>query len=160
VNPTLSQLTKRREKFEGFLTARGAQILQPTNEWEVLRFKTHKGVHVIYRNSKGNITFTGDSFDAWQAFIHGLSWTGAVATKREKKDIPLVATLLARDGNNCFFCGLDMDPADRTIEHLVPVAHGGPNHLSNLVLAHRACNSNAGHLSVMDKIRLRERGAA
>ncbi|CAJ4107644.1 HNH endonuclease [Burkholderia pseudomallei] len=155
---TLAQLTKRRAAFESFLVARGAQILQPTNEWEVLRFKTHKGTHVVYRNAKQEITFTGDSFGAWYAFERGLTWNGALTTKREKKDQPIVATLLARDGSACFFCRKEMTPEDRTLEHLVPIAHGGPNHLSNLVLAHRTCNQIAGHLSLMEKIRIRENG--
>jgi 5-methylcytosine-specific restriction endonuclease McrA len=43
-----------------------------------------------------------------------------------------------------------------TIEHLVPVAHGGPNHLSNCFLAHKRCNAAAGTLSAAEKVRLRD----
>jgi hypothetical protein len=161
---TLDQLTKRRDKFEAFLTERGAQILQPTNEWEVLRFKTSHGTSIFYRNARDQVTPTGQAMGAWRAFEDNLPWRGAPATKRwltgKEKTLPIVNALMKRDGTNCFYCSQKMPEDDRSIEHLVPVAHGGPNHLSNLVLAHRKCNTKAGHLSAMDKIRLREsRGA-
>lgn len=68
----------------------------------------------------------------------------------------LLKALIRRDGKKCFYCGNDTTEENRSLEHLVPLAHGGPNHLSNLVLAHSCCNSDAGHLSVMEKIRLRD----
>jgi hypothetical protein len=59
--------------------------------------------------------------------------------------------LLKRDGNICYWCAEEMDtgpsarrnpqsPWSCTIEHLRPKAHGGCNHLPNLVLAHQICN--------------------
>lgn len=160
---TLDQLTKRREKFEAFLNERGAQILQPTNEWEVLRFKTKKGVSIIYKNARDGLTFTGESDAAWAAFQKNGPWRGTPAKKRisgRDKTLPFFNALLNRDGAACFYCGSDTDESNRSIEHLVALAHGGPNHMSNMVLAHRRCNSNAGHLSAMEKIRLRENNGA
>ncbi|MDP9652049.1 HNH endonuclease [Paraburkholderia caledonica] len=157
---TLAQFTSRRAKFEAFLTERGAQILQPTNEWELLRFKTSRGTSVVYCNAKGGITPTGESDKAWAAFEKNGAWRGAPAPKKRQtgreKTLPLFNALLKRDGAGCFYCGGDTSEEDRSLEHLVAIAHGGPNHLSNLVLAHRKCNSQAGHLSVMEKIRARE----
>ena len=60
---------------------------------------------------------------------------------------------MARDGDNCFFCRKPL-AGDLTVEHLVALAHGGPNHISNLVCAHAACNHEAGHLSVAEKVAL------
>lgn len=158
---TLAQLTKRRAAFEAFLTERGAQILQPTNEWEVLRFKTSQGVSIIYRNAKDGLTFTGEAAQAWNGLAKGNNWRGVEAVKRPQKVSAFVRALLKRDGDGCFYCSLATTEEDRTVEHLVARSHGGPNHLSNLVLAHRRCNEGAGHLSVMEKIRLREsRGSA
>lgn len=68
----------------------------------------------------------------------------------------LLNALIRRDGPSCFYCGADTTEDDRSLEHLVPLAHGGPNHLSNLVLAHGRCNSDANHMSVMEKIKRRE----
>ncbi|EIF30928.1 restriction endonuclease [Burkholderia sp. Ch1-1] len=163
---TLAQFTSRRAKFEAFLTERGAQILQPTNEWELLRFKTSRGTSVVYCNSKGGITPTGESDKAWAAFEKNAAWRGTPAPKKRQtgreKTLPIFNALIKRDGAECFYCGLATSEEDRSLEHLVPLAHGGPNHLSNFVLAHRKCNSDAGHMSVMEKIRAREaqRGAA
>lgn len=153
---TLAQLTKRRAKFEEFLTARGAQILQPTNEWEVLRFRSMAGVSIIYRNAQDGLTFTGDSADAWNSFAKGHAWRGTPKTKSPKNVDAKAHAVLKRDGAECFYCLNPTTEGDRTLEHLVARTHGGPNHLSNMVLAHRRCNSNAGHLSAMEKIRLRE----
>ncbi|CAJ0719441.1 hypothetical protein LMG6871_02867 [Ralstonia edaphis] len=156
---TLAQLTKRRARFEAFLTERGAQILQPTNEWEVLRFKTSRGTSIVYRNARDGLTLTGESMTAWTAFETSGPWRASPAPKKRvsgrEKTLPLVNALLRRDGSACFYCGKDTTEDDRSLEHLVPRAHGGPNHLSNLVLAHRKCNTDAGHLSVMEKIRRR-----
>lgn len=37
------------------LTARGAEILAPTNPYEVIRFRTCYGVGVVYRNAAGRL---------------------------------------------------------------------------------------------------------
>jgi hypothetical protein len=153
---TLAQLNKRRENFEAFLNARGAQILQPTNEWEVLRFRSSAGTSVIYRNAQEGITFTGESAKAWDTFTGNTSWRANVKPKAPKKVDGLIRVLLDRDGNDCFYCFKPMTDLDRSVEHLVARAHGGPNHLSNMVLAHRKCNCSAGHMSAMEKIRIRE----
>jgi hypothetical protein len=158
---TLAMLTSRRAKFEAFLTERGAQILQPTNQWEVLRFKTSRGTSVVYCNAKGGITPTGESLTAWTAFEKNSTWRGAPAPKKRlsgrEKTLPMFNALIKRDGDACFYCGASTSEDDRSLEHLVSIAHGGPNHLSNLVLAHRKCNSDAGHMSVMEKILAREK---
>lgn len=161
---TLANLAKCRDRFETFLTGRGAQIMQPTNEWEVLRFRTAKCVSIVYRNAKGGVTLTGECDEAWNAFTNGKAWRGTPAAKkriqgRERK-LPFINALLKRDGQCCFFCWLPITEDDRTIEHLVALAHGGPNHLSNMVLAHEKCNQEADCRSAMDKIRIREKNLA
>lgn len=59
--------------FRGYLESNGANILRPTNEWEVLRYTTQEvtqrknctvtntATHVVYKKATGQITFTGDS---------------------------------------------------------------------------------------------------
>lgn len=76
----------------------------------------------------------------------------------EKKRKRLRAQLLKRDGRECFYCGeeagFDVVP---TIEHLLSRAHGGPDTLENTTLSCKPCNEEAGDLSVIDKVRLREK---
>lgn len=146
----------KRQKFEEWLTARGAQVLEPTNEWEVLRFRANGEVSVIYRNKSRQITFAGKSLEAWTAYRRGESWRGNRRTKRRRLS-PLVRTLRKRDGGDCFFCGEEIERGEESIEHLVSATHGGPNHVANLVLAHEECNHEAGHLPVIEKVQIRER---
>lgn len=48
---------------------------------------------------------------------------------------------MQRDGNSCHVCTAPFtedNPA--TLDHLLELANGGRNHLSNLALAHAKCN--------------------
>lgn len=146
-----SQIKPRLDKFKAWLTARGAQVLEPTSEWEVVRFSTARQLSIIYRKKGGELTLTGESTQAWNAFNTGGPWVAGTAVKRKVMGGKL-PTLRQRDGDLCFFCQKEVSEEDETAEHLVPVSHGGPNHLSNLFLAHRACNLEAGHLSAAEKI--------
>jgi 5-methylcytosine-specific restriction endonuclease McrA len=75
-----------------------------------------------------------------------------VPSKAEKQR----AKLLARDGDECWFCG---DPLgdDQTIEHLVPKSAGGRNALANYALAHAKCNHDAADLPLIQKVEMRTR---
>lgn len=145
--------------FACFLSASGAEVFKSrANRYEVLRFKTGTDVAAIYRDRRGWLKFTGPSGVAWRAFASNSPWravprTEAIGAEREN----LVAALIGRDGRRCFYCPEIIPTGLETIEHLVPATAGGPNHLSNLFLAHRACNEDAGALSAPEKIRLRER---
>ena len=65
--------------------------------------------------------------------------------------------MIERDGSECFYCGKAFT-AERpaTLEHLVAIAEGGNNHLSNLALADESCNRQADSLPVVAKVRLRD----
>lgn len=62
-----------------------------------------------------------------------------------------------RDGLECFYCGEPLDLADATVEHLLPLSLGGNNNDANLALAHQACNHDAGAMSIVEKVRLRDK---
>lgn len=56
-----------------------------------------------------------------------------------------------RDGWRCHLCGkrvnpsiVNPDPRAPTIDHLIPIADGGLDELSNVALAHRSCNCARG----------------
>lgn len=152
---TFNKLKPRIQSFHEWLASRGAEVLVPTNEWEVVRFKSGTSTGIVYRNARGEITTQGSATAALKAFLNNMSWSAGVATTRTKKQVNVQA-LLQRDGDKCFLCGCSLGD-DITRDHLVPVAHGGPNHISNLVLMHRACNVAVGHMPVMQKILMRER---
>lgn len=65
-----------------------------------------------------------------------------------------LAYLILRDQGRCFYCWRELLPAECTCEHLVAVAHGGPEHASNLLLSCLPCNRMAGALSGAEKTKL------
>lgn len=143
--PAIAEFAKR-------VTAAGGELLGPTNPYEVLRFRTSHGVGVIYSGKRGE-TWNVEAIAARDHLQTGKGSFAPVTVKGRRKDKGTVAALIARDGDTCFFCGLPLE-GDVTVEHLVAVAHGGPNHISNLFLAHAECNQRAGHMSAPEKIGL------
>lgn len=149
------QIEKRLPSLRDWLAARGASLIDTTNEWEVIRFKTSKSTAVIYRKATGGLTYTGGAKAAVDSFCKNAEWRAWSATKRAKSKPgrnPVFNTLRRRDGDLCFFCQQHVGEEVESIEHLVAVTHQGPNHISNYVLAHRRCNAQAGHMSAMEKI--------
>lgn len=140
------------ESFKARLRAAGAEILAPTNPYEILRFRCSKGVGVVYRGKRGE-TWNCEALSAREHLEAGLGSLAPVAVKGRRRDKATVAALLDRDGGGCFFCARYLAD-DITVEHLVAICHGGPNHISNLFLAHAACNQGAGHLSGAEKVML------
>lgn len=153
-NFTKKQVLEKIEMFRNWLDQNGAQVLEPTNAWELIRFKTDEGTGIIYANAKGETKFTGPALDAWTAFKGAHSWRAAPATKRKPKSPARLQAIRERDGGCCFYCLLPVAVEDESEEHLVPITHQGPNHISNIFLAHKACNQKVGHLSAPEKIAL------
>lgn len=44
----------------------------------------------------------------------------------------------------CYCCGEHVEPADATLEHILPRSRGGTDHMSNLSISHAACNHARG----------------
>lgn len=151
---SLKSLTVKKEKFLAFLTANGAELLTPTNEWEVVRFIAGGVTSVIYKTKTGQLTFTGESLVAFNAFKSAAQWRAMPRTGNKKKSPPRLQAIRERDGGYCFFCLKPVAVEHESEEHLVAMTHGGPNHISNLFLSHKICNSAAGHLSAADKIKI------
>jgi 5-methylcytosine-specific restriction endonuclease McrA len=138
--------------FTDHLTEAGAEILAPTNPYETLRFRTSYGVGVVYRGKRGE-TWNPEAIAARDHLNAHKGSLAPVAVKGRRKDRSTVGALMARDGDLCFFCGAPLD-GDVTVEHLIAIAHGGPNHISNLFLAHAQCNQAAGHMSAPEKVEM------
>lgn len=53
--------------------------------------------------------------------------------------------LIAKNGAVCAICGQPItDMKDCTIDHIIPLSHGGLTTLENCQLAHRQCNIAKG----------------
>jgi 5-methylcytosine-specific restriction endonuclease McrA len=144
-------VSQKLAAFKIFLKARGADVLVATNEWELIRFRANNETSVIYSRKNGHVTFHNGSKAAWDAFVGNTSWRGTVATRRTSTALK---TLMIRDNGVCFYCINDVHINDASEEHLLSATHGGPDNLANKVLAHKLCNSRAGHLDLFEKIKL------
>jgi 5-methylcytosine-specific restriction endonuclease McrA len=54
----------------------------------------------------------------------------------------IAASVVAREGRRCTYCGSTEGPFD--LDHIFPVARGGTNDASNLTLACASCNRSKG----------------
>lgn len=160
---------RRGASFKAFLAERGCDLLAPTNKYEALRFKRAGRTNVVYRKANGRFTIVGNDVElAVAAFISAerrggrqprvtMSIPPAVEAKRAKlRGSAVHKALLERDGDKCFYCGRKLGQ-DQSREHLVAAANGGTDRLDNLALAHHACNVKAGELSLIEKIKLRDK---
>lgn len=50
------------------------------------------------------------------------------------------AQVIQRDGLACHLCGIDVDPRNWHLEHVIPLALGGTDCLDNAAVAHPSCN--------------------
>lgn len=137
------------EKFEKWITDRGAEILPCTNEYELLRFKARE-TGVIYKSGKVNSRYTTHTIEC---FKKNKSWWGKPINvgrypsyRKEKEQI------IIRDGTLCFYCDEEMHD-DISLEHLIPLSAGGKNTLGNMVLCHKDCNQNVGNITVVEKVK-------
>lgn len=85
-----------------------------------------------------------------------------MSRRRGMKWRRLQKRVIARDGLECFWCGCEcerpgagkqgqLEPHHATIDHLIPVARGGSDRLSNLVVACHSCNSTRGDGGTFDE---------
>jgi hypothetical protein len=77
---TKKQIVKQLDTFRNWLAANGAQVLEPTSEWEIVRFKAGADTGVIYAKATGATTFSGPAQEEWAAFNGSHSWRAAPAT--------------------------------------------------------------------------------
>ena len=163
VLPTTASKFKRYwPAFEAWLIERGSSIIGATNPYEITRFLTDEGVGIVYINSAGTITSWLNGADrAFVAFRTGTSWRAVEKVKRgTSKARKTFKTLADRDGPNCIYCGAGLAVDTATIEHIVPLSAGGPDHLSNKALACRCCNQAVGSLPAAQKVMLAVRRLA
>lgn len=140
------------EKFKNWLEKKGAIVLPPTNQWEVVRFKTINGISVVYTNKHGNLTFTGESDKAYSAYQNNKAWKSVDRKRSALKQKK--AKIATRDGKKCFSCLKKLGFDDLTIEHLLSFSHGGSDNLNNLCLLCKPCNEEFGNLPIAKKIEL------
>lgn len=64
--------------------------------------------------------------------------------KRQWLSFELRQQVAARDKYKCVYCGVSVHHSKCHVDHIVPLAKGGSNEISNLCLACEACNLKKG----------------
>lgn len=155
----IASITPRKlNNFKNWLTGQGSELLQTSNEYEVIRFKCSLGTGVIYKGKRGYAVNTQFVYDAFDCFLTQKEWRGKgePAKRMGKGARRKRIQVLSRDGNECFYCGKPMENNDMTLEHVLSIVQGGQDRLENIVLAHKDCNEKAGRLPVIEKVKLRD----
>ena len=142
------------KKFNDWLIKNGAEVLPPTNPYELSRFIARGGTHVIYHGRRG-ISAIGFAKECLGAFQEGRDISMGFA-RRGNSMSRAKAAIVQRDGRACFYCARELSDAEITIEHLVSRQKGGPDHQDNLAIACHPCNLKAGHLPLVQKLKLRK----
>jgi hypothetical protein len=142
-------------KFRAWLGENGADILAPTNPYEIARFTTNEGTGVVYINRSGRISaWEGGASTAFLAWKGGAQWRARQKTVRRRNTArPTILALIERDGPCCIYCRTELTVDTATVEHIVPVTAGGPDSVINKALACEPCNVAGGALSPVEKMR-------
>lgn len=74
----------------------------------------------------------------------GLAITAKKRKSHSRKAKKYAQILIWRDGDFCFYCGVELDENTRTVDHVIPLSRGGLNKLDNCVLACKTCNEAKG----------------
>lgn len=67
-----------------------------------------------------------------------------IKVPRMKEKHPTKKNILIRDKNTCQYCGRRSNPADLTLDHVIPKSRGGETRWDNLVACCKTCNTRKG----------------
>jgi len=142
-----------------WLLRRGAIILEPTDKLERFVWTNANGTerHAILANADNGLYVTSlKTYDILLDYYNNLNkYRPNDTTRRELDTATIRKFLINRDGARCFYCQRyhgQKIVEQLTIEHLIPVAHGGNDTASNLVLACHGCNNKLGNAPLKEKI--------
>jgi 5-methylcytosine-specific restriction endonuclease McrA len=92
-----------------------------------------------------------DVYDDW--VVHSANWETQVPAvmilrEYEKRKTAIRYSkhnVFLRDGYVCQYCGDDVSRKTATLDHVLPVSHGGKTTFENTVCACATCNANKGN---------------
>ncbi len=64
--------------------------------------------------------------------------------RRLRYGVTVVIAVWVRDQGLCQLCGQPVQPAEASLDHVLPRCYGGPSTIANLRVAHQRCNSARG----------------
>lgn len=144
-----------KQNFIDYLELMGCEIIPSDNCRESVKFKAGKETCIIYEDHRGKISFNSKyATDIFNAFINNRKFKKNSPSRNNRRR--LREAVLKRDGNKCFYTGVEMSPEEMTLEHLVPISKGGSNNLHNLVLCSKQSNARMADKMLIEKIKYRE----
>lgn len=156
--------TSHRSKFAQWLEYNGAEIhMTNPKKGELLVFawfregRETQTVSRVWLTHQEEIVFSPEIVHLIVACQknHMLQLGGA--KRRKTVSNAKISALISRDGHACIYCGKTAEQARvLTIEHFIPISHGGTNHLDNMAFACKPCNMRVGNLSIAEKIKIRD----
>lgn len=155
---SLNDFLNDGESFVDWINDNGGEIIQPTNQYEVIRVKGRNNkTLILYRNKLDVLRWPDELATAYGQFKKGNTWGGFSHTVKHKNNKKRIEALYKRDGDLCFYCQKPVDRSEASAEHILSRCHGGTNRLENMALSHIKCNQRVGDLPVIEKIKIRER---
>jgi hypothetical protein len=142
--------------FDDYLNWIGAEILEKTNPYEVSRFVANQIVCVIYHGKRGLTFSSQEALKVLEAYNRKQK-INVAGTKRIRLEKEIKEKIRRRDGNMCFYTGVELTEETESIEHLIPVSKGGKNNLDNLVLCTKQINYEMADKPLIEKIRIRDK---
>lgn len=147
---------KHFKDFDVYLDWIGAEKVPKTNPYEIHRFVANEIVCVIYRSKKGAPSYSNDEARKVHDAFYDKKKINVSGTKRKRFFSEMKEALFERDGNKCFYTGVELTPETATIEHLIPISKGGKNNTDNLVLCTEESNQEMGDKPLIEKIKMRD----
>ena len=140
---------KKRDKFVEWLERYyGCKILDPTNKYEIIRWKGSE-TGIIYNTGSVNSPYAAY---AVECFLNGASWNGGSKNLNRRSISDRNREIIESETNGlCFICGKKMND-DVTVEHIVELSRGGSNDITNLTFAHQSCNYGLMNMDIKEKI--------
>lgn len=123
---------------DGWVFAPSKGIKQP-DVARLVRRRTPPPRRLYFGYGDGTVLASVPSF-AWYEW----HWRRGLHPGREAIPIGVRLHVLRRDGLACGICGGEVDAGDVHLDHVVPVARGGPTVARNLRVTHSKCNLRKG----------------
>lgn len=70
-----------------------------------------------------------------------------IAVRDDRTLTPAVLARMFERGTSCGYCRAPLAPADRTLDHMLPLFRGGVHGVSNVIVCCARCNSFKGQMS-------------
>jgi 5-methylcytosine-specific restriction endonuclease McrA len=142
-------------------TANREQRCELMHQWYLANTERHRAATQRWAaaNPERVQAFSRETARRWRAAHPEEAREAARKRRALKKGAAVVEqisldVLFERDGRRCHICKKMLTRSKASVDHLVPLSHGGEHSWANVALAHRSCNSRRGAGRLPAQLRL------